>query len=104
MFEWVLENLLKNAIDAIDKPSGTIEINVEEKGKEIILDVKDTGKGIDKKYKKDIFRPGFSTKKRGWGLGLSLAKRIIDDYHKGKLILYDSVIDQGSIFRIKMSK
>jgi len=104
LFEWVLENLLKNAIDAIDKPVGTIEINVEERGKEIILDVKDTGKGIDKKYKKDIFRPGFSTKKRGWGLGLSLAKRIIDDYHKGKLILYDSVIEQGSIFRIKLSK
>ncbi|MGV8018834.1 MAG: ATP-binding protein [Ignavibacteria bacterium] len=69
----------------------------------MIIDVTDNGKGIDKKYRKDIFRPGFSTKKRGWGLGLSLSKRIVDDYHKGKLILLESSTDKGTTFRIKLN-
>lgn len=104
LFEWVIENLLKNALDAIDKNAGKIDFSITDKGKEVIIDVTDTGKGIDTKYKKDIFRPGYSTKRRGWGLGLSLAKRIIDDYHRGKLILLDSEIDKGTTFRIKLQK
>jgi hypothetical protein len=104
LFEWVIENLLKNGLDAIDKSNGTIDFRIMDKGKEVIIDVTDNGKGIDKKFKKDIFRPGFSTKRRGWGLGLSLAKRIIDDYHKGKLFLLDSAIDVGTTFRIKLQK
>lgn len=104
LFEWVIENLLKNALDAIDKTSGTINFSITEKEKEVVIDVTDNGKGIDKKFRKDIFRPGFSTKRRGWGLGLSLAQRIIDDYHKGKLFLLDSAQDTGSTFRIKLQK
>jgi signal transduction histidine kinase len=104
LFEWVIENLLKNGLDAIDKSNGMIDFRIMDKGKEVIIDVTDNGKGIDKKFKKDIFRPGFSTKRRGWGLGLSLAKRIIDDYHKGKLFLLDSAIDVGTTFRIKLQK
>ena len=104
LFEWVIENLLKNALDAIDKTSGTIDFRISEKGKEVIVDVTDNGKGVDKKFKKDIFRPGFSTKRRGWGLGLSLAQRIIDDYHKGKLFLLDSALEAGTTFRIKLQK
>jgi len=104
LFEWVIENLLKNALDAIDKTSGIIEFTIHNRDKEILLDVSDNGKGIDKKFRKDIFRPGYSTKLRGWGLGLSLAKRIIDDYHKGKLTLIDSIPDKGTTFRIKLAK
>jgi len=104
LFEWVIENLLKNALDAIDKNTGTIDFRISEKGKEVIIDITDNGKGIDKKFKKDIFRPGFSTKRRGWGLGLSLAQRIIDDYHKGKLFLLDTALDAGTTFRIKLQK
>ena len=104
LFEWVIENLLKNALDAMDKPHGKIVFDVQEKPTEIIIDVSDNGKGIDKQYKSDIFRPGFSTKRRGWGLGLSLSKRIIDDYHKGKLLLHESVLEKGTIFRIKLNK
>ena len=104
LFEWVIENLLKNALDAMDKPHGKIVFDIQDKQSEIILDVSDNGKGIDKQYKKDIFRPGFSTKRRGWGLGLSLSKRIVDDYHKGKLLLHESVLEKGTIFRIKLNK
>jgi hypothetical protein len=104
LFEWVIENLLKNALDAIDKTTGSIDFRISDKGKEVIIDVTDNGKGIDKKFKKDIFRPGFSTKRRGWGLGLSLAQRIVDDYHKGKLFLLDSSVDVGTTFRIKLQK
>jgi len=104
LFEWVIENLLKNALDAMDKEHGVIKFDLQEKENEIIIDVSDNGKGIDKKYKQDIFRPGYSTKRRGWGLGLSLSKRIIDDYHRGKLTLLDSVIEKGTTFRIKLNK
>ena len=104
LFEWVIENLLKNALDAMDKPQGKIVFDVQDRPAEVIIDVSDNGKGIDKQYKKDIFRPGFSTKRRGWGLGLSLSKRIVDDYHKGKLLLHESVLEKGTIFRIKLSK
>jgi hypothetical protein len=104
LFEWVIENLLKNSLDAIDKPSGIIEFNISDRGKEVFIDVTDNGKGIDKKFKKDIFRPGYSTKLRGWGLGLSLAKRIIDDYHRGKLTLVESMLEKGTTIRIKLIK
>lgn len=104
LFEWVIENLMKNALDAMDKPAGKIIVDISRGEKDICIDVTDTGKGIDSKFKKDIFRPGYSTKQRGWGLGLSLSKRIIEDYHRGKLILFESEIDKGSIFRIKLQK
>lgn len=104
LFEWVIENLLKNALDAMDKEHGLIKFDLREKDNDVIIDISDNGKGIDKKFKKDIFRPGYSTKRRGWGLGLSLSKRIVDDYHQGKLVLLDSVIEKGTTFRIKLNK
>ncbi len=104
LFEWVIENLLKNALDAIENSEGKIEFKIQEKKKFVIIDVSDTGKGINMKYRKDIFRPGYTTKKRGWGLGLSLSKRIIEVYHKGKLFLKESKIGKGSTFRIVLRK
>ena len=104
LFEWVLENLIKNAIDAIDLDSGSITFNIEDKGSHINVDVCDTGKGIDMKFKKDIFRPGYSTKKRGWGLGLTLSKRIIESYHRGKLTVKSSEPGKGTTFRIRLNK
>jgi len=104
LFEWVVENLIKNAIDAIDKKRGEIKIEIKDKGNNVIIDFTDTGKGIDLRNKNEIFRPGFSTKKRGWGLGLSLTKRIIEDYHKGKIFLLNSIPGKGSCFRITLKK
>ncbi|MBI5020027.1 MAG: HAMP domain-containing histidine kinase [Ignavibacteriales bacterium] len=104
LFEWVIENLIKNALDAMEENTGSIIFSIQQKGKSIFIDAKDTGKGIDMKYKKDIFRPGYSTKKRGWGLGLSLSKRIIEDYHRGKLFVKESKIGKGTTFRIKLVK
>ena len=104
LFEWVIENLLKNALDAMEKTNGKIVFNISNSNDEVQIDVTDNGKGIDTKFKKDVFRPGFSTKKRGWGLGLSLSKRIIEDYHKGKLVLVESGIGKGTTFRIKLFK
>jgi K+-sensing histidine kinase KdpD len=104
LFEWVLENLIKNAIDAIDHDSGSITFNIEDKGGHINIDVSDSGKGIDMKFKKDIFRPGYSTKQRGWGLGLTLSKRIIEAYHSGKLTVKSSEPGKGTTFRIKLNK
>jgi hypothetical protein len=104
LFEWVIENLLKNALDAIDKTTGKITFNLFDSNGDLCIDVTDSGKGIDTKFRKDIFRPGFSTKMRGWGLGLSLSKRIIEDYHKGKLILLESAAGKGTTFRIKLNK
>lgn len=102
LFEWVIENLVKNALDAIDSGEGKISISVGERAEYIYVDVTDTGKGIDPMHKKDVFRPGFSTKKRGWGLGLSLSQRIIESYHKGKLSLKESKPGVGTTFRIKL--
>jgi len=104
LFEWVLENLTKNAIDAIEEKTGKITYQLSEDRKHIFLDVIDTGKGIDLKYRKEIFRPGFSTKKRGWGLGLSLAKRIIEEYHKGEIFVKTSSPGKGSVMRIVLKK
>jgi anti-sigma regulatory factor (Ser/Thr protein kinase) len=102
LFEWVLENLIKNALDAIEHGEGKITVSVSQEGNAIYVDVKDNGKGIDMKYRKDIFRPGYSTKSRGWGLGLSLAQRIVESYHSGKLYLKETTLGGGSTFRIRL--
>ncbi|MCX7743071.1 MAG: HAMP domain-containing histidine kinase [Flavobacteriales bacterium] len=99
LFEWVMENLIRNAIDAI-QPPGRIIIEVTDTGKFVAIDVSDTGKGIAKNQFKTIFRPGYTTKKRGWGLGLSLTKRIIENYHKGKIFVKQSEPGIGTTFRI----
>jgi len=103
LFEWVIENLCKNAIDAMDG-SGKITITLTENSHFYLIDVQDTGKGMAKHLFKTIFNPGFTTKKRGWGLGLSLAKRIIEEYHQGKIYVKQSEINQGTIFRIALKK
>lgn len=99
LFEWVIENLCKNAIDAMDG-SGKIEISIFQKEAEVYIDIKDNGKGIERSKFKTIFNPGFTTKKRGWGLGLSLVKRIIEEYHGGKIYVKQSEINKGTTFRI----
>ncbi len=104
LFEWVIENLTKNALDAIENSAGSITFDIEEKGSHVFIDVADTGKGIDLRFKKDIFRPGYSTKLRGWGLGLSLSKRIIETYHKGKLVVKESEPGKGTTIRITLDK
>jgi signal transduction histidine kinase len=101
LFEWVIENLCKNAVDAMSG-IGSIEVLMAQQGNEIYIDIADTGKGILKKSWKKVFSPGFSTKKRGWGLGLTLAKRIIEEYHGGKLYIKNSEIDKGTTFRIML--
>ena len=100
LFEWVIENICKNAIDSMEgKGSITIEVRREAKGK-IYIDITDTGKGIDRRNFKRIFQPGYTSKKRGWGLGLSLGKRIIEDYHRGELFVKQSQLGFGTTFRI----
>ncbi len=99
LFDWVIENLLKNALDAMEG-TGHIGVKVSEDGDDVIIDVADSGKGIPKSKFNTIFEPGFSTKKRGWGLGLSLSKRIIENNHNGRIFVKESVIDKGTTFRI----
>ena len=101
LFEWVVENICKNAIDAIEG-SGQIEIRISESKRWVMIDISDNGKGIPKSKFKTIFKPGFTTKERGWGLGLSLAKRIIEIYHKGKLFVERSELNKGTTFRIML--
>ncbi|MEK7263079.1 MAG: HAMP domain-containing sensor histidine kinase [Bacteroidota bacterium] len=101
---WVLENLVKNALDAIEAKEGKIIFEIIGRQKNVFLDVTDTGKGIDSEHRRDIFRPGYSTKERGWGLGLSLCKRIIEQHHKGKLELKETKPGKGTTFRIKLPK
>lgn len=103
LFDWVIENLLKNALDAMDG-KGTITIQIKDEVSNILIDVTDTGKGIDKKNIIKVFKPGFSTKKRGWGLGLTLTKRIIEQYHKGQIFVLKSEQGIGTTFRILLSK
>ncbi len=102
LFEWVLENLIKNSIDAIENKDGeiTIKTSLNPEKNLVYVDISDNGKGLLPKQKKNIFKPGFSTKKRGWGLGLSLARRIIEQYHGGKLFLKESRPGLGCSFRI----
>ena len=101
LFEWVVENLCKNAIDAMDG-IGRIDLFVNHKENDIVIDVQDSGKGIERNKFKTVFSPGFTTKKRGWGLGLSLAKRIIESYHNGKIYVKQSEIGKGTTFRIEL--
>ncbi len=103
LFDWVIENLLKNALDAMDgKGSITVDINSDEKN--IYIDTTDTGKGISKQNTVRVFKPGFTTKKRGWGLGLSLSRRIIEQYHKGQIFVKQSEMGKGTTFRIVLKK
>ena len=103
LFEWVIENLCKNAVDAMGG-EGTITVHVEDTPMKAIIDVSDTGKGIRKKDIGNVFRPGFTTKKRGWGLGLSLARRIVEEYHHGRIYVKSSEVGHGTTFRIELKK
>ncbi len=103
LYAWVLENLIKNAVDAMEG-KGVIEIRVTEEENQVMIDVKDYGKGMTAAQVKQIFLPGYSTKKRGWGLGLSLAKRIIEEYHQGKIFVYKTKPGEGATFRILLNK
>ena len=101
LFDWVIENLLRNALDAMEG-SGTIGIDVHHNQKMAIIEISDSGKGIPSGIHKTIFKPGFTTKKRGWGLGLSLAKRIIEEYHKGRIFVKNSKPNEGTTFSIEI--
>jgi signal transduction histidine kinase len=103
LFDWVTENLLKNALDALEG-KGKIQIDLRENTQDIYVDIKDTGKGISATNIRQVFKPGFTTKKRGWGLGLSLSKRIIEQYHKGELFVKQSELGKGTTFRIVLKK
>jgi signal transduction histidine kinase len=103
LFDWVIENLLKNALDAMEG-KGSITVAIADLEKEILIDVTDTGKGITSRNLQKVFKPGFTTKKRGWGLGLSLSKRIIEQYHKGQLFVRHSELGKGTTFRIVLKK
>ena len=103
LFDWVIENLTKNAIDAMDG-RGEITFSLSENKKYVVLDVRDSGKGISSSDWQQVFKPGYTTKKRGWGLGLSLAKRIVEEYHKGHIFVKDSNPDKGTTFRIILKK
>lgn len=103
LFGWVIENILRNAIDALEQ-KGTITLSIKEHNKKILIDIKDSGKGIKANELKTVFEPGFTTKKRGWGLGLSLVKRIVEDYHKGQVFVHTSELNKGTTFRIILNK
>ena len=103
LFDWVIENLLKNALDAMEG-KGHIKVDIREEKNTVIIDVTDTGKGIAKQNISKVFKPGFTTKKRGWGLGLSLSKRIISQYHKGEIFVKHSEPGKGTTFRILLKK
>jgi len=104
LFEWVIENLVKNALEAIEDSEGVISFQVRGGPDSVTIDATDTGKGIEAKSRKDIFRPGYSTKRRGWGLGLSLSKRIVESYHHGSLTVRDSRPGRGTTFRIRLPR
>jgi len=103
LFSWVIENLCKNAMDAMEGV-GTILITMKEDNRHVIIDISDTGKGISRSEQREIFNPGYTSKKRGWGLGLSLSKRIIKDYHKGSIFVKSSTLGEGTTFRIVLRK
>lgn len=103
LFAWVIENLLKNAVDAMEG-QGEVNFNIEDRGKFIRIEVADTGKGIPKSKFKTIFNPGYTTKERGWGLGLSLVKRIVESYHKGRIFVKSSELGKGTVFCLQLRK
>lgn len=104
LFQWALENLIKNAMDAIKSTTSKayVSVKLHRRENEVYIDIKDSGVGIEKKYQSEIFKPGYSTKKRGWGLGLSLTKRIIEEYHDGKLQIYQSELGEGTTMRVTL--
>jgi len=104
LFSWVIENLLKNALDALPGGQGKLTIDAVETNNKYYIDVSDTGKGIPKNRFDEVFQPGFTTKKRGWGLGLSLTKRIVENYHKGRIFVLKSEVGKGTTFRIILPK
>lgn len=104
LFEWVIENLSKNAVDAMSGDAGIIKLRVEDNQNKVFIYVSDTGKGIRKKDIANVFRPGFTTKKRGWGLGLSLARRIVEEYHHGRIYVKNSEVGKGTTFCIELNK
>src|SRR5690606_22877030 len=101
LFDWVVENLLRNALDALEG-KGTIRVAMHQEESDVLIDVTDTGKGIPASQIKRVFDPGFSTKQRGWGLGLSLARRIIEQYHSGKIFVKASKPGEGTTFTIRL--
>lgn len=103
LFEWVIENLCKNAVDAMEG-SGRIDLTLFDSGEQVAIEVADNGKGIRKKDVGSVFTPGFTTKKRGWGLGLSLARRIVEEYHHGRIYVKSSEVGKGTTFRIELKK
>jgi signal transduction histidine kinase len=103
LFDWVIENLIRNALDSMDG-KGEIRITVKDEVMLTYIDVSDTGKGIEPSHLKKIFKPGFSTKKRGWGLGLSLSKRIMSEYHYGDIYVKKSALGKGTTFRIEIKR
>ena len=103
LFEWVIENLCKNAVDAMEG-TGRIDLTLTDENDRVVIEVHDNGKGIRKKDIKNVFTPGFTTKKRGWGLGLSLAKRIVEEYHRGRIFVKESEVGVGTTFRIELEK
>lgn len=103
LFEWVIENLCKNAVDAMEG-SGRIDLTLFDNGEQVAIEVADNGKGIRKKDVANVFTPGFTTKKRGWGLGLSLARRIVEEYHHGRIFVKSSEVGKGTTFRIELSR
>ncbi len=103
LFDWVIENLLKNALDAMEG-KGSITLDIVEDKKTVHIDITDSGKGISKQNVTRVFKPGFTTKKRGWGLGLSLSRRIIETYHKGEIFVKHSELGKGTTFRVVLQK
>lgn len=103
LFEWVIENLCKNAIDAMEG-QGSISISAQLVEDDVLIDITDTGKGIPKNRFRTVFTPGYTTKQRGWGLGLSLAKRIVEEYHQGRIFVLQSTLGKGTTFRIEMKR
>jgi len=103
LFDWVIENLLKNALDAMEG-KGKISVSIKDTASQILIDVTDTGKGISKSNIPKVFKPGFTTKKRGWGLGLTLTKRIVEEYHKGQIFISHSEMGKGTTFRVVLAK
>lgn len=101
LLEWVMENLIKNAVDAMGG-NGSISISTFAERGMAVIEIADTGKGISKKNFKNVFRPGFTTKKRGWGLGLTLSKRIVEEYHRGRIFVKSSVPGVGTTFRVEI--
>ncbi len=103
LFDWVIENLLKNALDAMEG-KGKIDVMIKDEATHVLIDVSDTGKGISRRNIAKVFKPGFTTKKRGWGLGLTLTRRIVEQYHRGQIFVKHSEPGKGTTFRIVLNK